>query len=98
MQEFVVEEDLGVSIQPFKYQLQTVALEHLGRDIEGSLIFPIGLAYPLQFLFVVAIEGIVDQLIVEQVSVNATWNVRRIPGISANFAKLPASQERHSDL
>jgi len=52
----------------------------------------------LQLLLVVAIEGIVDQLVVEQVSVYATWNVRRIPLVFASLAKLPTSQQRNSDL
>ena len=91
-QGFVVEEHVGIGIQAFKDQLQICLLKHLTCDVECSLIFPIGLAYPLQLFFVVAIEGIFDQLVIKEVSVYAPGDARGVPSIFAGLAKLPTRQ------
>jgi len=78
--------DVGVGVKTFEDQLDVAALEQLSRDIESSLIFPDGLAYPLQLLLVVAIEGIVDQLVVSR-------SVCTQPGTFAGYhLSLPASR------
>ena len=88
-QEFIVKKYVRVGVQPFKDQLQVRSLEHLRREVNGGLIFPIGLAYPLQLLFVVAIKRIIDQLVFEQVSMYATGNARRVPLVFAGLTELP---------
>src|SRR5260370_32819183 len=93
----MVEEQAGVGVKTLEDQLYVRSREHFSRDVEGSPIFPIGLAYPLQLLFVVAIEGIVDQLVVEQVSMHAPGDACGVPLVFAGLAKLPPSVNGYCD-
>src|SRR5712692_5670716 len=49
-QRFIVEEHVGVGVKTLEDQIDVVARENIRSNVEGSLIFPIGLTYPLQLL------------------------------------------------
>ena len=66
------------------------ALDRLRGDSETGSVFPISLANPLLFLFVVAIKRIVDQFVGKQIGVNAAWYGRVVPVRFPDLAELPA--------
>ena len=62
-QRKIVEPDICVSIEAVKHQLDLFSLEQCGCGVERGLVLPIRFSDPLQLLFVVAIERIVDQFV-----------------------------------
>ena len=45
---FIVEKNVGVSVETLEDEVDVVAGENFRSDVEGGLIFPVGLANPLQ--------------------------------------------------
>ena len=78
-----------------------ILVRQQGRcGLDGGAIFPAGVLDPLQLGFVVAIKGIGDQLVAQQVEVDISGNLRRTPGCGetggiGQLAKLPARIQRH---
>ena len=97
-QLLVVEKDVRVGVETFEHKLEMLTTQEFRFDGEGRLILPIGFANPLQLLFIVTIEGIVDQLVLEQVRMNATGHGCRIPRVFSILSKLPAGKQSDAGL
>src|SRR5580658_8886708 len=96
----IVQVDISKRVQPIEHQINMVTSERSGVDLECSLIFPVGQADPLQTEFVVPIEWVGDETILEQVGVHHARNLRRMPLLDVGIvcvsdgAKLPTRIQR----
>jgi len=71
---------------PAKTNSRFLRAKNLSRKIEAGLVFPIGLADPLQLLFVCRDRRVIDQFVVEQIGVDATRDTGGIPLVLARLA------------
>src|ERR1700738_3537458 len=85
-QLLVVEKDVRVGVETFEHKLEMLTTQEFRFDGEGRLILPVRFANPLQLLFIVAIEGIVDQLVIQEVGMNAAGYRCRMPRIFSSLS------------
>ena len=74
-----VQPDLGVCVETFEHELDVTVFEQHQWGRDSAAILPIGVLDPLLFGFVVAIEGVRDQLVPQQVGVDHAGHLRRMP-------------------
>src|SRR5208337_3425930 len=102
--ELVIQIDFGIGVEALKNEINILAGEQIGRDLECGAIFPVGILDPLEFGFVVAKVGIGDQIVVKQVQVDAAGNLSGTPnGIfrrvgAGELAEFPTGIERNDLL
>ena len=106
--QLVIEIDLGVSVEACENEVNIFLREERGRGLHRRAVFPVGVFNPLQLGFVVAVVGVGDQLVVEQVEMNAAGNCGGAPlgcvcycGVSGDYrravdqlAEFPAGVQR----
>ena len=78
--ELVVQIDLGGTVETLEDQIDVTTFQGVRCGLEGAAVFPTGVFDPLERGFVGAIEGVGDKLVVQQVGVNDTGDLRRVPG------------------
>src|ERR1043165_1620281 len=93
--QLLVEIDLRVRVETFEDELDVSPCQRRRSDFERRLVLPILLVDPLLLLLVVAIKRIVDQLVCEQVRVDATGHGGAVPVRFSDLTKLPAGVNLH---
>jgi len=102
--EIVVQIDFGIGVEALENEINILAGEQIGRSLERGAIFPIGILDPLELGFVVAIVGIGNQLVVEQIQVDAAGNLRGTPNrifgrsCGGELTEFPTGIERNDLL
>ena len=97
--ELVVQIDFGIGVEALEDEINIFAGKQISRGLERGAIFPVGILDPLELGFVVAIVGIGDQIVVKQVQVDATGNLRGTPnrifrrGAARELAEFPTGIE-----
>ena len=81
----VVEIDVGVGVEAGEVKVNVSAGESGGVDIELSAVLPVGEADPLKGFLVVAVEGVGDLLIAQEVHLNQAWDFSIAPLIHAGM-------------
>ena len=81
----VVQIDVGIGIEASEVEVDMTARKSGGVDIELGAVFPIGETDPLQRFLVVAIEGIGNLLVAEEVHLNQAWDLSVAPLIDAGM-------------
>ena len=74
-----IEKDCRVCIEPLEHKLNMLTREYGCRDVEACLILPVLQADPLQLLLIVAIEGLGNDFVAQQIGLNAAGDLRRRP-------------------
>ena len=97
-ERLIVQEHLRIGVETLEHQLHVLAIQDLWRDFKRRSVFPVCFADPLLLLFVIAIERIFDQLVCEQIRVNATRNSRPVPICFSGLTELPARVNRHDSF
>ncbi len=77
--ELVVEIDLGVGVEPFEDEVDVLLREQGRRGLNSGAVFPVGVLDPLQLGFVVAVEGVGNQFVAQQVEMDAAGNDGGVP-------------------
>ena len=99
-----VQEDLSRGIETVEDQIDIGAGKQCGCYIKSVAILPARILDPLQLRFVIAIEGVFDLLVREQVEMHVAGNGRGQPsslGIlcgRGDLAKLPAVIENNAGI
>ncbi len=81
----VVQIDVGIGVEAREVEVDVTARESGGVDIELGAVFPVGETDPLQRFLVVAIEGIGNLLVAEEVHLNEAWDFSVAPLIDAGM-------------
>jgi hypothetical protein len=81
-----VQIDIGVGVESRELQVNVLARERCGIDVEFGLVLPIREADPLQGLFVVAIKRILNQLVVQKIHLHHSGNFGRMPLLHSRMA------------
>jgi hypothetical protein len=77
--ERVVEIDLGVGVEALEDQVDVFLSQQLGCCLDGAAVFPVGGLDPLQLGFVVAVVGIRNEFVAQQIEVHAAGNHGGVP-------------------
>ena len=96
--QLLVQVNSGVSVEALEDELHILSFERRRSNSESRPVFPISLADPLLLLFVVAIKGILDQFVCEQIGVNAAGHGRVVPISFSDLTKLPSGVNAHDCL
>ena len=92
----VVKIDVCECIETFENQVYVGMRKGGCIGLKCSLILPVGQADPLEMELVILVEGIGDEVVVQQVGLNDSGNLRRMPFLDVgavricNGSKLPA--------
>src|SRR5258707_12887057 len=98
----VIEVNIGKRIQPLEDQINMLTRQLPGLDLKRSLIFPVRRANPLQARFVVAVEGFLNEMVLQKVGLHHAWHLRWMPSLqisvsphvySAGHSELPSQMQ-----
>ena len=75
----VIDVNIGKRIQTFEDQINMLTRQLPGFDLKCGLIFPIRRANPLQARFVVTIERILNQMVLQKIGLHHAGHLRCMP-------------------
>src|ERR1700730_4239851 len=82
----VIDVYIGKRIQTLEDHINMLTPQLPGFDLNRRLIFPVRLANPLQARFVVAIEGILNQMVLQKIGLHHPWHLRWMPSLQISVS------------
>ena len=84
----VVKIDVCECIETFENQVYVGMRKRSCIGLKCSLILPVGQADPLEMELVILVEGIGDEVVVQQVGLNDSGNLRRMPFLDVGAIRI----------
>ncbi len=85
----LIDIDVGIGVEAFEKELDMLAREGLGVDVEPRPVFPVLFVDPLLVVFVGAVKRILDLVIGQQVGMDRARHRRGQPSVAVGLAEGP---------